>query len=87
MEGPTEEQIYYTYILRLSNDRFYTGITNNLVRRLSEHAKGQSISTRNKLPFSLVWSKSYKTRKESRRMEVKIKNQGAKWFLLSEKYY
>ncbi len=32
--------IYYVYILKCSDNSFYTGITNNLERRLKEHKAG-----------------------------------------------
>ncbi len=33
-------KIYYVYILECSDGTFYTGVTNNLDRRLSEHNQG-----------------------------------------------
>ena len=33
--------IYYVYILKCSDESYYTGITNNLDRRLKEHIYGK----------------------------------------------
>lgn len=32
--------MYYTYILRCHDNSLYTGITNNLKRRMEEHFRG-----------------------------------------------
>lgn len=73
--------LYYTYILKLSNGSHYTGITNNMYRRLREHEKGKSISTRRFLPAILIYHYISYTRTDSRRLEVHIKNMGAKRYL------
>ena len=47
----------YVYILKCSDDSFYTGITNDIERRLFEHntsTKRSYISTRK--PVSLAWA-------------------------------
>ena len=78
--------MFYTYILLLSNKTNYTGITNNKVRRLEEHQNGQSKSTKHFRPVKMIYSKEFKTRKEARRLEVKIKNLGAKKYLNKLKF-
>lgn len=78
--------IYYTYILLLKNNTYYTGITNNLERRLKEHQEGKSKSTKWHRPIKLIYNKSFNTRKETRRLEVKIKNLGAKKYLNKLKF-
>ena len=46
---------FYVYILLSKKDnRLYIGCTNNLKRRLSQHAKGEVISTKNRRPFKLI---------------------------------
>lgn len=46
---------YYVYILRSSKDRkLYIGFTNNLKRRLVEHASGKVDSTKNRIPMKLI---------------------------------
>ena len=52
---------YYTYILRCSDNSYYTGITNNLERRLIEHHKGLNPTcyTFNKRPVELVYQQNF----------------------------
>lgn len=48
---------YYIYILKCSDGTYYTGITNQLERRLAEHQSGdsKSSSTFKRRPLSLVF--------------------------------
>jgi len=71
----------YIYILKLSDNRHYTGMTNNITRRLKEHEKGQSKSTQRALPVKLIYLRTAADRKTARRIEVKIKRIGASRFL------
>lgn len=71
----------YTYILKLSDGTHYTGITDNIVRRLKQHRMGESKSTVGKRPVKLIWLNESKDRKEARRIEVKIKSIGARRFM------
>lgn len=62
MYGLTEKEIavaenYSVYILSCADDSFYTGLTRDLNRRLSEHMRGQGARwTRKRLPVKLVFS-------------------------------
>lgn len=78
--------VFYTYILKLNNSTYYTGITNNIARRLLEHKNGYSKSTKWHLPVTLIYLKDFSTRQASRRLEVKIKNFGAKRYLNKLKF-
>lgn len=78
--------LFWTYILQLNNASHYTGITNNKVRRLKEHQDGKSKSTKWYRPVKMIYSKEFSTRKEARRLEVKIKNLGAKKYLNKLKF-
>ncbi|TMU57478.1 GIY-YIG nuclease family protein [Flagellimonas algicola] len=42
------------YILKCIDGKFYTGFTNNLSRRLTEHNAGKVKSTKQRLPFKLT---------------------------------
>ena len=47
---------YYVYILLSKKDgKFYTGYTSKLKERIIEHNSGKVISTRNRIPFDLVY--------------------------------
>lgn len=46
---------YYVYtLLSLKDNKFYTGFTANLKKRLQEHADGKVTSTRLRNPFKLI---------------------------------
>lgn len=67
---------YYVYILECSDGSFYTGIANNLEKRLKEHngeLKGGAVYTRSKRPVKLVHFEEYETRKEALKREREIK--------------
>ena len=67
--------MWYVYVLRsLSNARFYTGSTNDLERRIAEHARGKSRYTRHAGPFELIHTEEYPTRLEARRRERFLKS-------------
>lgn len=69
--------LFFVYILKLNNNKYYTGITNNMTRRFNEHQnakRGFTARFNNKL---IVLVEYYFTRKEARKKEVFIKNFGA----------
>lgn len=45
----------YVYILRCTDNTYYTGCTNNLKRRIQEHNNAEVKSTKSKLPVELAW--------------------------------
>ena len=64
----------YTYILRCSDDTFYTGWTNDLKKRLRAHNRGiGSRYTRSRLPVELVWFLPAPSKEEAMRREAQIK--------------
>jgi len=47
---------YFVYILRSLKDlNYYTGYTIDFERRLNQHNNGQVTSTKNRIPFELVY--------------------------------
>jgi putative endonuclease len=67
---------YNVYILECSDGTFYTGITNNLTKRLRQHngeIKGGAFYTQNKRPVKLLYTEEYETHLEAARREVEIK--------------
>ena len=75
------EVIIWLYIIRGEQGRYYTGITNDIDRRLKEHRSGASKSTVRYGEIELVWTKTFRDRKEARDWEVMIKKKGAKRWL------
>lgn len=69
------------YILKCGDDTFYTGITNDLARRVSAHEVGAGAKyTKNRGPFEVVYTESAKDRSAAskRELEIKALNRGAK---------
>ena len=61
------------YILKCANESFYIGSTDNLDRRLKQHAAGHTYSTR-RLGFGeLVLSQEYASLADARSVEHKLK--------------
>ncbi|MFA6081683.1 MAG: GIY-YIG nuclease family protein [Patescibacteria group bacterium] len=64
----------YVYILQSKTDnKFYIGSTNNLERRLEEHNRGQTKSTKFRRPFALVFYQEYKNIQVAKKIESKLK--------------
>jgi len=62
------------YILRCSDGTLYTGITNDLNKRIESHANGQgSKYTRSRLPVDLVYDEQAENRSEATQRELEIK--------------
>jgi len=76
----------YIYILKMSNNKHYTGITQDLDIRMKQHNKGYSKSTKWYRPLKLIFATIAKDRKTARRLEVKIKNITAKRYLLNQRF-
>ena len=75
MASPQSCYVWTVYILRCGDGTLYTGITNNLIRRLRAHADGTGAKyTRSRLPVTLVYQEEAYTRAEASRREVEIKH-------------
>jgi len=71
--------VYYVYILETTanNGRrsYYTGYTNDLYRRVSEHKKGKGARyCRGKKKIELKYFETYTERKKAMRRELEIKS-------------
>jgi predicted GIY-YIG superfamily endonuclease len=65
---------WQVYILRCADGTLYTGITNDLARRLRQHRAGRaSRYTRSRLPVELVHSEPARHRRAALRREAAIK--------------
>jgi putative endonuclease len=66
---------FWTYILHCSDDRYYTGHTDDLERRMAEHHHGGYCRfTARRLPVTLVWAQDFAHRHEALAAELQIKN-------------
>jgi len=67
---------WLVYILECSDKTLYTGITNDLVKRILTHNKGKGAKyTRSRLPVVLKAVKDGLTKSEALKLEYKIKQQ------------
>jgi putative endonuclease len=65
----------FVYILKsLKNGSYYVGQTNNVAKRLLRHYAGQSIYTKTRAPYTLIYSEGLKDRTEAMRREREIKS-------------
>ena len=64
----------FVYIIQSkATSRFYIGVADNPYARLAEHNRGQTISTRNRGPWKLVWSERHANRAGALAREREIK--------------
>ena len=64
----------YIYILQsLNNNRFYTGYTSDMNKRVSRHNGGGNLSTRSGRPWELVYFEKYPNKIDAMRRERQIK--------------
>lgn len=71
--------MFYVYILKsLKDHKTYVGHTNDIERRLSEHNSGQSKSTKNRVPFELIYSEKLETSAEAKNRELYWKSGGGR---------
>ncbi len=69
-----DNNLWTVYILKLSNNFYYTGITNNLERRLKTHISGKgSKYVRAHLPCYVVYEEPAADRSAASKREFKIK--------------
>lgn len=67
--------IYYVYILKCSDETFYTGISSNVMKRLQSHNKGKGAKyTRGRLPCSLVYLEQCESKSAALKREWFIKH-------------
>jgi putative endonuclease len=69
-----EKTSWYVYMLRCSDKSFYTGITNNVAKRLKEHNTGTGAKyTRGRRPVALVYRERRASRSSALKREAQIK--------------
>ena len=65
---------WVVYMLKCNDSSIYTGISNNLNRRLDTHAKGNgSKYVRARLPFKLIYIEERQSRSNAVKREINIK--------------
>jgi putative endonuclease len=73
---------YFVYVLKsLTASKSYTGITNNLDRRLDEHNAGKHFDTKRHIPWVMIYNEEYDSLREARKREKYLKSASGRKFL------
>jgi len=65
---------WIVYILRCCDGSYYTGITNDILRRVQQHNAGKGAKyTKGRGPVELVYQEKYADRSSASRREAEIK--------------
>jgi len=83
--------MFYIYVLQSIKDKsFYVGYTTDLRKRFAEHNHGMNVSTKNRIPWKIIFYEAYRNRDDAERREKYLKtNQGARILkrMLKEYFY
>lgn len=74
--------MWYVYVLKsLKYDQWYTGITNDLRRRFSEHNKGESTYTKHRGPYKILYYEASLNELDAKAREKYLKSGVGKRYL------
>ena len=74
--------MWYTYIIKSKKDgHWYTGITDDLRKRLSLHNSGKAPSTKNRAPFEIIYYEACKNQNDAVAREKYLKSGMGKRYL------
>jgi putative endonuclease len=65
--------VFYSYILKLSNNEYYAGYTEDLRQRLKYHQDGLVVATKNFRPVKLTFYAAFSTQKLATDFEKYLK--------------
>ena len=70
-----DKDIWHVYIVRCSDGTLYTGITNDLEKRIEAHNSGKDGAryTRSRRPVKLVYSEKVESKSAAGKLEYQIK--------------
>ena len=71
----------YVYVLRCDKINYYTGLTNNMERRIKEHRTTKTGYTKKFKQKEILFLYKLDNRREARKVEIYIKAVGALGFL------
>ena len=78
--------MFYVYVLYSKNfTRHYTGMAIDVLKRLKQHNLMQNKSTKAYVPWKLIYTEEFKTRKEARIREKYLKSGVGREFISSLK--
>ncbi len=70
--------MWYTYVLKMADGKYYVGSTNDLKRRMEEHARERGVSTKWRLPVALEAYIAVKSEEIARSLEKYLKTSSGK---------
>jgi putative endonuclease len=74
--------MYYTYILySLKDNKFYTGYTSDIEKRIHSHNNGEVFSTKNRRPFKLIYFEACLNQEDAIHREKYLKSTYGKRFI------
>ena len=81
--------MYYVYVIEsLKDNKFYTGFTDNLKRRIKEHNNKEEPSTKSRAPFKLIYFEGCLSKEDAITREKNLKSGTGKRYLKSRlKHY
>ena len=60
------DSVFYVYVLRSQSDSgFYIGFSKNLRARLRQHQDGESLATKSRGPWKLIYYEAYSQREDA----------------------
>jgi len=70
-----KKEIWHVYMVRCSDGTLYTGITNDLEKRIEAHNSGKDGAryTRSRRPVKLVYSEQVKSKSAAAKLEYQLK--------------
>jgi putative endonuclease len=71
---------YFVYILKSNNNTLYTGLTNNLRRRIYDHNNGFNLSTKQLRPLKLIFFACFPNKKLAANFEQYLKSNSGRSF-------
>lgn len=79
-EGPPPAEtpllkMYYLYVIQSISHRgwHYIGTTSDITKRIAEHNRGKTRSTKYYAPFELVHKEEYNDKRQARKREIFLK--------------
>ena len=71
--------MYYVYVLKNKiNGDLYVGYSDNLKKRFEEHNKGRVKSTKNFIPWTLIYYEAYRDKRDATKRERNLKEHKVK---------
>ena len=74
--------MYYTYVLQSNKDmKFYVGFTKNLKLRFEQHNNGKVESTKDRIPFALIYYEACISKDDAIQREKYLKTYHGRMFI------